>query len=129
MRRSLRLSIIALILFCHRRWQQHRARRRDQAALRQLEMLDHAALQDLGMTRSDQVIEHAFPDHARIASAELDFADSFDILMTEKDAVKVGRHASDRYWYVPVEAHIAPHDAGPWVEQIESRLRDARRDS
>jgi tetraacyldisaccharide 4'-kinase len=76
-----------------------------------------------------QVIEHAFPDHARIAPADLDFADSFDILMTEKDAVKIGRRASDRFWYVPVEASIDPHAAGPWLEQIKSRMQGARRGS
>ena len=71
-----------------------------------------------------QVIEHRFPDHARIERPTLDFADDFDILMTEKDAVKFGRNVPDRYWYVPVELEIDPQTAGPWLEQIESRLRD-----
>ena len=70
-----------------------------------------------------QVIEHVFPDHAPVSPAVLDFADDFDILMTEKDAVKLGRNVSDRYWYVPVDLEIDPQIAGPWLEQIESRLR------
>jgi tetraacyldisaccharide 4'-kinase len=76
-----------------------------------------------------QVIEHALPDHATISPTELDFADNFDILMTEKDAVKFGRRASDRFWYVPVEASIDPLASGPWIEQIESRMRSVRGDS
>lgn len=71
-----------------------------------------------------QVIEHAFPDHATITASELDFADSFDILMTQKDAVKFGQRTPDRFWYVPVDACIDPLDAGPWIQQIESRMRN-----
>ena len=71
-----------------------------------------------------QVIEHAYPDHAPLRPAELDFGDSFDILMTEKDAVKFPRQVSDRYWYVPVDVEIDPVVAGPWLEQIGSRIRN-----
>lgn len=73
-----------------------------------------------------QVIEHAFPDHAVIDSAQLKFADDFDILMTEKDAVKFGTHVSDRLWYVPVDLEMDPVLAGPWLEQIESRMKDVK---
>ncbi len=38
-----------------------------------------------------QVIEHAFPDHAPISPRELQFGDDFEVLMTEKDAVKLGQ--------------------------------------
>ena len=71
-----------------------------------------------------QVIEHAFPDHAPLSPGELDFADNFDILMTEKDAVKFPRQVSDRFWYVPVDVQINPVVAAPWLEQIESRMRN-----
>jgi tetraacyldisaccharide 4'-kinase len=84
---------------------------------------------DLLRSHDIQAIEHAFPDHATISTTELDFADNFDILMTEKDAVKIGRRASDRFWYVPVEASIDPIVSGPWLEQIESRMRCVRGDS
>ena len=79
---------------------------------------------DLLRSHGIQVIEHAFPDHARIRKAELDFGDDFDILMTEKDAVKFDRKVSDRFWYVPVDLAIDPVIAAPWLEQIESRMRD-----
>ena len=71
-----------------------------------------------------QVIEHAYADHARLSPGELDFADNFDILMTEKDAVKFPRQVSDRYWYVPVDVEIETVIAAPWLEQIESRMRN-----
>jgi tetraacyldisaccharide 4'-kinase len=70
-----------------------------------------------------QVIEHAFPDHAELRRQDLDFGDAFDVLMTEKDAVKLASHADDRYWTVPVELDMDPAESGPWLEQIESRLR------
>jgi tetraacyldisaccharide 4'-kinase len=74
-----------------------------------------------------QVIEHAYPDHAPLDPGELDFGDSFDILMTEKDAVKFPRQVADRFWYVPVDVEIDPVIAAPWLEQIESRMRNESR--
>jgi len=71
-----------------------------------------------------QVIEHAFPDHAKLEKKDLEFGDDFEVLMTEKDAVKLDRVSVDKYWAVPVETNIDPVVAGPWLEQIESRLRD-----
>ncbi len=79
---------------------------------------------DLLRAQGMQVIEHAFPDHALISSASLNFDDEFDILMTEKDAVKMGSALSDRFWYVPVELEMDPLLAGPWLEQIDSRMKD-----
>jgi tetraacyldisaccharide 4'-kinase len=70
-----------------------------------------------------QVIEHAFRDHARLRRGDLDYGDDFDVLMTEKDAVKLEPGQPDKYWTVPVELIIEPVVAGPWIEQVESRLR------
>jgi len=70
-----------------------------------------------------QVIEHAFRDHARLSANDLRFGDDFEILMTEKDAVKLGATTSDKYWTVPVDLEIDPVLSSPWLEQIESRLR------
>ncbi len=70
-----------------------------------------------------QVIEHALPDHARLSRSDLSFGDDFDVVMTEKDAVKLGSNLSDRYWYVAVDLEIDPVAAGPWLEQVVSRLR------
>jgi len=79
---------------------------------------------DLLRANGLQVIEHAFPDHARVGRKELRFGDDFDILMTEKDAVKLGSSVSDKLWKVPVDLQMDPLLAGPWLEQVESRLRN-----
>ena len=71
-----------------------------------------------------QVIEHVFPDHAALSVTELSFGDEFEILMTEKDAVKLGTRVGDKYWYVPVDVTMDAALAGPWLEQIDSRMRE-----
>jgi tetraacyldisaccharide 4'-kinase len=78
---------------------------------------------DMLRSHGMQVIEHAFPDHARLGASDLDFGDDFEVLMTEKDAVKLAAAISDKYWTVPVDLEIDPVASGPWLEQIESRLR------
>lgn len=70
-----------------------------------------------------QVIEHAFQDHARLSDSQLRFGDDFEVLMTDKDAVKLDAAISDKFWTVPVDLQIDPVISGPWLEQIESRLR------
>ena len=75
-----------------------------------------------------QVIEHALPDHAKPSRADLEFDDDFDVVMTEKDAVKLGANLGDRYWYVPVDLVIDEVEAGPWLEQVSSRLRGGTED-
>lgn len=70
-----------------------------------------------------QVIEHAFQDHARLGAEDLRFGDDFEVLMTEKDAVKLYSITSDKYWTVPVDLEVDPVLSNPWLEQIESRLR------
>ena len=78
---------------------------------------------DLLRAHGMQVIEHAYPDHAVIDIATLNFDDDFDILMTEKDAVKLGTKHGDRFWYAPVDLDMDPVISGPWLEQIESRMK------
>jgi tetraacyldisaccharide 4'-kinase len=77
---------------------------------------------DLLRSHGMQVIEHALPDHARLDVGQLKFGDDFDVLMTEKDAVKLKGSLADKYWTVPVNLAVDPTVAGPWLEQIESRL-------
>ena len=52
------------------------------------------------------IIKHSFPDHYIFKQSDLSFNDGLDILMTEKDAVKCRNFATDKYWYLPVEAQI-----------------------
>ena len=76
-----------------------------------------------------QVIEHSFPDHAAITKSQIEFGDDFNIFMTEKDAVKLGRNLPDKFWFVPVDLNMDPLKANDLIEHIEKRLRscgDAR---
>lgn len=52
--------------------------------------------------------EHAFPDHHLYRPADLSFTDCDALLLTEKDAVKCGAFADERYWVLRVEARIDP---------------------
>jgi len=79
---------------------------------------------DMLRSHGMQVIEHALPDHAKLDMRKMRYGDDFEVLMTEKDAVKLEGVTSDKYWTVPVDLMIDPVIAGPWLEQIESRLRD-----
>lgn len=78
---------------------------------------------DLLRTHGMQVIEHAFPDHTPITRRELEFGDHFEILMTEKDAVKLGRAVDDKLWTVPVSLKMDTLQSGPWLLQVESRIK------
>jgi len=78
---------------------------------------------DMLRTHGMQVIEHAYQDHARLSDGELEYGDDFEVLMTEKDAVKLDAAISDKYWTVPVDVRIDAVVSGPWLAQIESRLR------
>ena len=78
---------------------------------------------DLLRAQGIQVIEHRFPDHAAIAARDLEFGDDFEVFMTEKDAVKLGRNMADKFWCVPVDLKMNSLQAAPLLEQIESRIR------
>lgn len=51
---------------------------------------------------------HPFPDHYAYRAEDLRFADADAILMTEKDAVKCRRFATDRFWSLGVDARLDP---------------------
>jgi tetraacyldisaccharide 4'-kinase len=51
-----------------------------------------------------KVLDHPMPDHARLRSSDISFADELPVLMTEKDAVKCREIAGPLHWYVPVTA-------------------------
>jgi tetraacyldisaccharide 4'-kinase len=53
-----------------------------------------------------EIIEHPFPDHHKFTPADLQYGNEGPILMTEKDAVKCERFASENMWYVPVEVKL-----------------------
>ena len=78
---------------------------------------------DLLRAHGMQVIEHAFPDHAALSSEQLRFGDDFDVLMTEKDAVKLGDSLPDKYWSLPVELSIDSQRAESWMAELVARLK------
>jgi tetraacyldisaccharide 4'-kinase len=70
-----------------------------------------------------KVLPHAFADHHRFVPDELDFGDEAPVLMTEKDAVKLRRHARANWWVLPVTAKIDPA-FGDWLlRTIDGRRR------
>jgi tetraacyldisaccharide 4'-kinase len=72
-----------------------------------------------------QVIEHQFADHARIDPEALKFGDDFDVLMTEKDAVKLGDRLADKFWYVPVELNMDATESAAILDRIEQCLSNS----
>lgn len=49
-----------------------------------------------------QIIPHEYPDHYQYVAADLEFADEYPVVMTEKDAVKCERLKLQNAWYLPV---------------------------
>lgn len=80
---------------------------------------------DLLREQGIQVIEHSFPDHAAIRISDLNFSDDFDVFMTEKDAVKLGRNLADKFWFVPVEFKMDADISAALIERIIVRLQHA----
>lgn len=78
---------------------------------------------DLLRGHNIQVIEHSFPDHAAITQADLQFGDDFEVFMTEKDAVKLSRKMSDRYWSVPVDLIMDAEKSSALIDRIEDCLQ------
>ncbi|MCP5206708.1 MAG: tetraacyldisaccharide 4'-kinase [Hahellaceae bacterium] len=61
-----------------------------------------ATLKQLGL----ELIEHPKPDHYVLQEQELDFGDSYPVIMTEKDAIKLRHTTSTNLWYLPVQANL-----------------------
>lgn len=68
-------------------------------------------------------IEHPFPDHHYFRPEDIYFNDDYDVLMTEKDAVKCERFEPGRAWYLAVDAEPDPR-FGAWLLQ---RLKEITR--
>ncbi|MFN3234514.1 MAG: tetraacyldisaccharide 4'-kinase [Gammaproteobacteria bacterium] len=61
---------------------------------------------DMLSSKGLHVIPHAFADHHAFVESDLNFDDSYPIIMTEKDAVKCEGFAKANQWYLPIEAEI-----------------------
>jgi tetraacyldisaccharide 4'-kinase len=74
-------------------------------------------------TLGPKVVPHPFADHHRFSAEELEFGDELPVLMTEKDAVKLRRHARPNWWILPVSASLAPA-FGDWLlRELDGRRR------
>ena len=49
---------------------------------------------------------HAFPDHHAYTASDLQFANNFPVVMTEKDAVKCRQFAQPNWFYLPITASL-----------------------
>lgn len=68
------------------------------------------------------LIRHALPDHADITPQDLEFDDDYDVLMTEKDAVKCRRLDTSNCWYVPVDVGINGPDGAKLLDRIVRQI-------
>lgn len=64
------------------------------------------------------VIPHAHRDHAKLTASDLQFDDELDVLMTEKDAVKVAGAATNNCWYVTVNVQFTDGDTLEWLDEV-----------
>jgi tetraacyldisaccharide 4'-kinase len=74
-----------------------------------------------------EVIAHAFSDHHRFRSAELEFGDGTPLLMTEKDAVKCSRLGLSDAWYLPVSASFEAAEATALTGRVRRAIEAAAR--
>lgn len=51
-----------------------------------------------------KIERHVFPDHHRFSAEDMPTSTDVQIIMTEKDAVKCMRFATDNAWYLPIKA-------------------------
>jgi tetraacyldisaccharide 4'-kinase len=65
-----------------------------------------------------RLIKHPFPDHHSFRPEDLRFPQDLPVLMTEKDAIKCRRFASETWWVAPVSAQLDPE----FEEQLLRRL-------
>ncbi|MGD8812703.1 MAG: tetraacyldisaccharide 4'-kinase [Thioalkalispiraceae bacterium] len=76
---------------------------------------------DLLREQGLKVIEHSFPDHYHYFESDLEFDDDYPVIMTEKDAVKCFRFATDNSWYLPISLTIDDKFGNQLTELLESR--------
>jgi tetraacyldisaccharide 4'-kinase len=53
-------------------------------------------------------VPHPFPDHHPFQAKDLDFGEAAQVVMTEKDAVKLRHAARPDWWVLPVTARLDP---------------------
>ncbi len=74
----------------------------------------YSLLETLGVN----IITKTFSDHYSFNERDLAFTEDYPILMTAKDCVKCKQFATNRMWYLSVNANISPD----FYQQLESKL-------
>lgn len=74
-------------------------------------------------SRGITVLPHAFPDHATLDGRDLEFGDGLDVLMTEKDAVRIPGPGSPHWWYVAVDLKLGQASGPHWLDELVSALK------
>ncbi len=70
-----------------------------------------------------ELCAHEFDDHFIYAAQDIEFSDDNRVIMTEKDAVKCRAFASERHWYLAVDAEL-PEQFMQWLAQrLQSVVR------
>jgi tetraacyldisaccharide 4'-kinase len=70
-----------------------------------------------------KVIRHAYPDHASLSRRSLEFDDGLDVLMTEKDAVKLSGPNPPNWWYVAVDLALGEPGEPEWLDRLAAILK------
>ncbi len=67
------------------------------------------------------IIEHPFNDHHPFIDSDLQFDDAYDVITTEKDAIKLAQlKTNTNIWVLPVQAHLDNH----FDTHLLEKLRD-----
>jgi tetraacyldisaccharide 4'-kinase len=66
-----------------------------------------------------EIIPHPFPDHYDYTPADISFADSFPVLMTEKDAIKCREFPTRNHWAVTVSVEVDEGILSAVLEKIK----------
>lgn len=64
------------------------------------------------------VTPHVYPDHYPYSQHNIDFQDNLPVVMTEKDAVKCAQFATEKCWYVNVNAKISDQLTNKLLQKI-----------
>jgi len=70
-----------------------------------------------------KVVPHAYPDHAALSRNALEFGDGLDVLMTEKDAVKMRGPNPPNWWYVAVDLTLGESGEPEWLDRLATTLK------
>lgn len=77
--------------------------------------------------RKLSILPSPLPDHAKISPPDLVFDDGYDVLMTEKDAVKCSEFAGDNAWFVPVTAQFGDSDQARLSRLLDDLIKSIPR--